>query len=108
MTDLRPCPDCQRHVAIAEPACPFCGHSLAPGVPHDPPLGRMSRAAVFATAAIAGTACGGKTPKPMDNHQVQQADAGVAPTPDAAPVQTYDRSNIPKPYGAPPARRRVV
>jgi hypothetical protein len=111
MTDLRPCTECRRHVAIAERACPFCNAELAPGSPRDPLFGRLSRAAVFAGAALASTACGGKKAKsdtaPVDqtNQQTtQQADAGVDQPKQAEP----DKAPIPMPYGAPPARRRVV
>ena len=62
---------------------------------------------MFAGAALASTACGGKKPK-ADNvnnqEKAAQVDAGT-PEPDK---QEPDRSNVPMPYGAPPARRRVV
>lgn len=73
----------------------------------------MSRAAVFAGAALATTACGGKKPKtePVDNQQTQAADAGVEPDQqEQTGPGDAERANpdIPMPYGAPPARRRVV
>jgi hypothetical protein len=117
MTDLRPCPACHRHVAISESACPFCTTTLAASEPHAVGLGRMSRAAVFATAALAGTACGGSKPKADHvDHAPVQADAGTpapadAPTPVTGPTGSgpgAGPNNIPMPYGAPPARRRVV
>jgi len=71
----------------------------------------MSRAAVFAGAALATSACGGKKPKtePLDNQQTQTADAGVEQQTTTPPDDTQ-RANpdVPMPYGAPPARRRVV
>ncbi len=104
MTDLRPCPACRRHVAIAAPACPFCAVELAPSEAPHMTLGRLSRAAVFAGATLA-TACGGKT-KPADHATPPPSDAGVAKSADAAPQPVPN--NVPMPYGAPPARRRVV
>jgi hypothetical protein len=108
MSELSPCGECRRHVAVTDSACPFCGTAREVGAPSVKRLGRMSRAAVFAGAALA-TACGGKKPKtePVENQQTQTADAGVEET--RQPDDTQ-RSNpdVPMPYGAPPARRRVV
>jgi hypothetical protein len=76
-------------------------------------LGRMSRAAVFAGAALATTAaCGGKKPKAeqIDNQQ-QSASADAGMTEQTPPDNTNDPNNpnnIPMPYGAPPARKRLV
>jgi len=111
MSELRPCEGCRRHVSIDESACPFCGTTrevdAASGAMK---LGRLSRAAVFAGAALASSACGGskaKADKPIDNTQEQtaSADAGVVEQP---PPPPDDPNNIPMPYGAPPARKRVV
>jgi hypothetical protein len=128
---LVPCEGCRRHVAVGSPSCPFCAARLgAPATARDP-ITRLSRAAVFVAAATAATTVGcwtSKTePKHADPQQVQTAtpDAGVA---DAAPVVKQlpepdddDRRNYQNhpcvdtpqgpmcaPYGAPPARRRVV
>jgi hypothetical protein len=114
MSELVPCGECRRHVSITDGACPFCGTAresataVSRGV-----LSRMSRAAVFAGAALATAACGGNKPKAesVDNNQpAQQADAGVdetaQPDPDLDPRP--DPHNIPMPYGAPPARSRLV
>lgn len=94
-------------MASAESACPFCGASREVSSPASARLGRVSRAAVFAGVALASSACGGKKPKaePIDNQQTQ-----TAPVDAAVPVEESprDNSNIPMPYGAPPARRRVV
>lgn len=71
-------------------------------------LGRMSRAAVFAGAALASTACGGKKAKSdtnVQNHETATADAGVEQPP---PPPPDDKNNVPMPYGAPPARKRIV
>lgn len=117
MTDLAPCPACQRHVRIDETACPFCAAALAPGEPRVLGRGRLARAAVFAGAALATTAgaagCGGKA-KPADTNVENAAvDAGAdeqpAP-PDAAPYvePDYPDEIEAMPYGAPPARHRLV
>lgn len=106
MNELLPCGECRRHVAVSASACPFCGATREAGTPASARLGRLSRAAVFAGAALATTACGGKKPKTetVDNHANQSASADAA-VPETTPP---DNSNIPMPYGAPPARRRVV
>jgi hypothetical protein len=104
--ELRACPGCRRHVAVDETSCPFCALALPPESPRVLSPGRLSRAAVFAGAALV-TACGGK-PKPTDTTTTttHQADAGVdAAKPDAAVVPDHIQ---PMPYGAPPARRRIV
>ena len=118
MAELRPCTECRRHVSIDERVCPFCRAELIAALPTRVMLGRASRAAVFASAALATTACG--PPKRTNIPPAQQLpDAGVrdAPTgiqyPDA---QTQSQKTEPEPepspvkmpYGAPPARRRVV
>lgn len=106
MNELLPCGECRRHVAVTASTCPFCGATREASTPASARLGRLSRAAVFAGAALATTACGGKKPKsePVDNHQNQSAVDAAVPETTTPP----DNSNIPMPYGAPPARRRVV
>ena len=109
MKQLAPCKECRRHVDVRSVACPFC---LAPSEPSEPrefSFRRISRAGVFAGAALVAGACGGKkggdtTPPPPPT-----ADAGV----DAAPVgqdppPPFDPRDMPTPYGAPPARKRIV
>ncbi|HEX5061196.1 MAG TPA: hypothetical protein VFV99_17640 [Kofleriaceae bacterium] len=117
MAELRPCAECRRHVSIDERVCPFCSAELIAATPTRVVLGRASRAAVFASAALATTACG--PPKRTNIPPAQQLpDAGVrdAPTgttyetpPDAKTGQAEpEPSPVKMPYGAPPARRRVV
>jgi hypothetical protein len=115
MSELRPCNACRRHLSISETSCPFCGTAREVEQPVSMRFGRASRAAVFAGAALASTACGGKKPaaQTVDNHANEaQADAGVATPPDRGngsdPNDPNNPNNIPMPYGAPPARRRVV
>jgi len=122
MSDLRPCLQCRRHVRIDEHACPFCAALLAPSAPPTLPVGRLTRAAVFAGAVLA-TACGGSQTKPdtVETPLAAAPDAGAAEAaappdaavalepPDAAtPKRVYPDHPIPKPYGAPPARARLV
>lgn len=66
MSDLVPCPACQRHVRKHETACPFCTVELA--LAHLPPpvlpRSRLGRAATFAFGASlvgAALACGGES-----------------------------------------------
>lgn len=115
MTDLRPCSGCRRHVSIAERVCPFCAAPLAAVSPRDPLIGRLSRAAVFAGAALASTACGGKKAKTENvnnteqHDQALQTDAGPTFPPEGSgTTKEPDKAPVPMPYGAPPARRRVV
>jgi len=67
MSDLVPCPACDRHVRKHESACPFCSVELS--LQHLPPAAlprsRLGRAATFAFGAtLAGAAlvaCGGES-----------------------------------------------
>jgi hypothetical protein len=103
MAELSPCTHCRRHIAITEAACPFCQGSVELAASTPSRLGRVSRAVVFAGAALATAgACGGKKAKPTTQQQTAPADAGVQKTePDTT-------KHMPMPYGAPPARRRFV
>ena len=53
MSELLPCPECQRHVRKTEASCPFCGEALS--LAHLPPAvlptRRLGRAATFAFGA---------------------------------------------------------
>ncbi|HSY41613.1 MAG TPA: hypothetical protein VLA79_18870 [Polyangia bacterium] len=65
MSHLAPCPACNRHVDIAESACPFCATALPASFRARPPLiplrGRLSRAALMAAGAtlMGAAACSG-------------------------------------------------
>jgi hypothetical protein len=109
MVELQPCLGCRRHVAVTETACPFCGAAQSAAPAKDLPRGRLSRAAVFAVGALAVAGCGGKT-KPDNNiNPPATADASPAEAPaDAAAAEVVPDHIQPMPYGAPPARRRVV
>jgi hypothetical protein len=95
--------------------CPFCGAALAATSSQRTVLGRVSRAVVFG-AALAGTAaCGGKKAKSDTTTQTPQtstADAGTTleSVPADPPPKDADHEPAPAkmPYGAPPARRRIV
>ncbi len=119
MPDLRPCTGCQRHVENSESACPFCGVALAHAEPRPRFTSKLTRAAIFASATLATTACGGKSKPDTGNKVVQparddagvEADAAGVPDVDVDPRHRgggRDPNGIPMPYGAPPARRRVV
>lgn len=137
MIDLRPCPSCRRHASVDEAACPFCAAPLAAAAPaaRRVAAGRLTRAAIFA-GAVAASGCGSSEPKTDgvegggDQVLEQQlpADAGstgggdevmISAPADAAvtPVETEeqdelrrvrDPNDVPMPYGAPPARSRLV
>jgi hypothetical protein len=126
MTDLQPCAACDRHVASTEPACPFCGAAITPVPPRPAPRRGLSRAALFAGATLAtAAACGGGKAKPDPMKGAPTADAGVDATPAQPPDQPDGRNRRVEPpdeggnrhrgprppnmpYGAPPARRRLV
>ena len=68
MSELTPCPECQRHVRKTETRCPFCDTalSLAHLPPHALPRTRLGRAATFAfgagvVGATALVSCGGES-----------------------------------------------
>lgn len=116
MSDLRPCPECRRHVRADESACPFCAAALEPAAPAALPVGRLTRAAVFTAGVVAaGAGCGGKTAPaqdPIDNTATIDAGtgtgAGEQQPPDAMPYTPPPDHDVPMPYGAPPARERIV
>jgi hypothetical protein len=61
MSDLRPCPRCSRHVEASERACPFCDGELTgarPGKLRLVSRRELTRAAIFAGAALFAGACG--------------------------------------------------
>ncbi|HEU0034283.1 MAG TPA: hypothetical protein VFQ53_26855 [Kofleriaceae bacterium] len=107
MTELRPCTACHRHVATTETACPFCQTALPASAARPIARVRLTRAAVFASATLATAGCGGKskpdTTTTNTGSNTATADAGVQEPPPPPPDHMS-----PKPYGAPPARRRVV
>jgi hypothetical protein len=94
MTDLEPCPHCDRHVMITETACPFCEGDLADAfadrAPRSAPRVRLGRAATFAfgAVALAQGACGDSTPShPPDASPPDAAmDGGSVPIYAAAPT----------------------
>jgi hypothetical protein len=53
MSELTPCPECQRHVRKTETTCPFCGEAVSLADVASPvlPRRRLSRAATFAFGA---------------------------------------------------------
>lgn len=131
MSDLHPCTECGRHVRIDETACPFCAASLEPGVPRRIRKGRFTRAAVFAGALAGATACssgskGADDPKPPisdagvvdqaddDDDDTMDDDDDVDTMDDDDDVDPYlgddddDHHPVDMPYGAPPARTRLV
>lgn len=81
MSDLRPCPRCSRHVDASERACPFCDAELAGALPGKLRLvsrRELTRAAIFAGAALLAGACGvSSTPSDeLDEHDEHDDSAG--------------------------------
>jgi hypothetical protein len=68
MSELTPCPECQRHVRTTESRCPFCDSALSLSRVALPvlPRSRLGRAATFAFGATLASAtallgCGGES-----------------------------------------------
>jgi hypothetical protein len=100
MTQLEPCPHCNRHVKVSESSCPFCAGELADAFanrePRAAPLARLGRAAVFAFGVVATTqaACG-------DNTKVTPAQDAAIPA-DAPADAGWDGGEVPIYAAAPP------
>jgi len=103
MTELIPCPACQRHYRADEPTCPFCGSARAacasPCAP-SPARRRPSRPALFAAgaAAVGVVACSTATPvygapTPPQDAAADMHDSAAAS--DAKEVATADASDAP-------------
>jgi hypothetical protein len=94
MTQLEPCPHCNRHVKVSELSCPFCAgvltNAFANLAPRAAPRARLGRAAVFAFGVVATTqvACG-------DNTKVSPAQDAASIPADATPDATLDGGEVP-------------
>ena len=124
MEALTPCTGCARHIRSSESECPFCATPLAAqaaAAPRAPRIGRLTRAAVFAGAALIAPACGGTTatetqdtvsPPPDDTAEQQareQAERDAEQRRLQEQVNTDQDENIQaRPYGAPPRRDDLV
>lgn len=100
MSELHPCPECQRHIRKTEAECPFCGESVSLGhLPaHALPRRRLSRAATFAfgasvVGATAIVAC-------SDGSDVDNGVAVYGAPPAAGAGGSFGGSAV---YGAPPS-----
>lgn len=124
MSSLAPCPSCQRHIRVAERACPFCKSALAHSLTPIPGTQqRLKRAAAFAFTASLGLAgCntdnGNVTPvygAPADTGVDVAADRPTSDspvvtdvpldvTPDASPMRdaSSDDGGFLAMYGGPP------
>lgn len=69
---MTPCTSCRRHVAIDEPACPFCGVAITPAPPRPIiAVARLTRSAVFAGASLASGCFVDRAPPPATPPQEQ-------------------------------------
>lgn len=100
MSQLTPCPECQRHVRKTEARCPFCDSALSLAHLPEPvlPRQRLSRAATFAfsasvVSAAAFVACGGDVEHRQDGGQAGAPSGGTG-------FNVGGGFNI---YGAPPS-----
>jgi hypothetical protein len=100
MSELLPCTSCQRHIRIDEEECPFCSSARV----RPQRASRIARGAVLVGATALAGCTGGSGPK-ADAAQTA-SDAGVDATPSDA--STQPDAFPPLPYGAPPARKRLV
>ena len=127
--ELAPCSSCRRHVEVSEVRCPFCDATLSSLRAQRFEPASLTRAAIFG-AAVAACSTPKSTPTPTEQNVqpvAAQLDASVPPiatTPDAPPDAAVPDAavvdaGVPikpkairkppnKPYGAPPARRRLV
>jgi hypothetical protein len=83
MRPLVPCVTCRRHVDAVVEHCPFCDAPVTASPRTPGPLGKLTRAAIFAGAA----ACGSTTPASQSTPAAPPAvphDAATAPAADAA------------------------
>lgn len=130
---LTPCGSCGRHVRTGD-ACPFCGNVRIVAGASTSPVGRLSRAMVFASATLAPlAACGGKSkpaemntmpdeerhhggggcvdpdPKRIEELETRRDEAKTPEEKEAAERELAEANQpVCMPYGAPPRRRRVV
>jgi hypothetical protein len=105
MSQLTPCPECQRHVRKTEARCPFCDSALS--LAHVPapvlPRARMGRAATFAFGAsvVGATALVGCTLEdPGGNVAVYGAPPAGGAGGSSSGGSSYAGSAV---YGSPPA-----
>jgi hypothetical protein len=110
MSDLHPCPECERHVRSSDVKCPFCRATIDARSP-DRRAGRLSRAAAFAGAALLGVACGGSDEE-VEGTDDTVEDTGGEVTDDGTGDEVTDDGDSDEiqamPYGAPPRRDRLV
>jgi hypothetical protein len=90
---LTPCAGCRRHVEEIEPKCPFCGAAVQAARIVPVLEGRLSRAAVFASAVLVAPACVVNDPPPPQ--YVQQPPPPDDPRNNRPP---NDPPNGPPPY----------
>jgi RNA polymerase subunit RPABC4/transcription elongation factor Spt4 len=131
MERLVVCAGCARHVRSGERACPYCGEQVARST-----IRARLGTAVIVTASLVGPACGsssGSDQNDVERDQggeiiepgdvvidMRQGAGGGAVVVDAGPpaaaidagppeeVHDIDRDRLRMPYGAPPARARMV
>jgi hypothetical protein len=106
MSELAPCPECQRHVRTSETRCPFCGEavSLAHLPPHPLPGRRLGRAATFAfgatvVGATALVACSDGSDG-VTNAMAVYGAPGIPPGGGAGGTNSFGGTAV---YGAPPS-----
>ncbi|NVB85258.1 MAG: hypothetical protein HOV81_43235 [Kofleriaceae bacterium] len=81
MNQLEPCPQCERHVKVSEPSCPFCMYSLTEAFanigPRLAPRARLGRAATFAFGIVAMSQGACDTPGPRPDAAARDASPDV-------------------------------
>ena len=125
MSKLHACHKCSRHLRVDESSCPFCGETIAASARG--PVRSAIFAGVLAGAAVTG--CGDAKPVEDTTQKVEpgpaesdamaaapiEGDREFAKDPDEGDGEDevihpdpVDKPVPPMPYGAPPARRRLV
>jgi hypothetical protein len=116
MTQLIPCPGCNRHVRQAETSCPFCATALSLGhvAPAPMPRTRLGRAATFAFGAtlVGATtllACGGESEeKKPGGGGSSSGGTSSGGTNSSAGDQNFGGTGVGPVYGAPAAGSNAI
>lgn len=99
MTNLVPCPSCNRHVRVAD-TCPFCGAEAPKHAPRVPRLRASGRMAILFAGSIGlATACAEEVPAPLAPTEAPSIDPAPTEEPlqPIAPTQTAEPTPSPEP-----------
>ncbi|HEX2734952.1 MAG TPA: hypothetical protein VHM70_25280 [Polyangiaceae bacterium] len=108
---LAPCTQCQRHVRVTDPQCPFCGAALSGLSAKPAPSRGLKRAALLAlSASVAAAGCGEDSDDDGSKSQGASSSSSSttkpsSPSPGSSPVTPTPTTTDPGPsiqplYGA--------